>query len=420
MIHEEKGQEQPREDVIRVATCGLTSGFVKALSHYCEEHYPFVEIMEGGETITELLHVIEKNSIDAAIVKLSSFTNLEEEQLQLKQTSLAKLLITTEFLDTFKVNMVIHEPFTTLLYEHTPIRILVERLLTFESKKKLRLYTNVHPENRNQSKQKTVLIYSAKGGVGKTTIALNMAIELTKKNKKVLLIDFATFGNISVMFNLPRQVRGLAEAISYLEQPAWETEELRGYVEEGIYSVPVQGKRMDVLSAASPMKMTSLDISKTDEIMKAVSQMDYDVIVLDTSADLSEKNVSLISMATDILYVTTIDIAANSALLSTIELVETLNRPFQNRYLVVNQYNDSLGFPIAELEQILSMTIAVVIPDKYEQIQGYANRGILVTEKPNLKINRCYRQIAHLIEPVFTDKELGKKRKLFRVGGGKR
>lgn len=422
MKKENKTMENQSERTHRicVVTCGLTPQFVKHITTYVQTDYPFVSIVDGGEHLNDLYALIEEKDADIALVALDRFTHIEKEQQKLKNTSLSKLLIVTEFLDTFKSKMAIDEPFASLVYEYTPVRLIVERMLTFEFKKKSRLYTHIHPENDKKGQQKIALFFSAKGGVGKTTVAMNVAAQLALKSKKVLLVDFATFGAINVMLNVPRENRGLADAVSHLEQSTWEEDGLRSYVEEGIYSVHIQGKPVDVLSAASPMKMTGLNVEKTDELLKVIQQLDYDVIIIDSSSDLSEKNISLISAATDIVYVTTTDIGANAALISTIELVDTLNKPLQNRHLIVNQYNDSLGFPITELEQILSMSISVVIPDKYLQVQGYANRGIITSEKSSLKINRTYRQVANLIQPIFSNKELGIRRRLFRKRGEKK
>ncbi|PYZ96816.1 hypothetical protein CR205_14140 [Alteribacter lacisalsi] len=419
MSTESASKEQVQER-IRVVTCGMDQTFLSQLRHFTDKSLNFIDIGSSFSTIKDLKEHLGRETAEIAFVHISEFTDLEEEQKALSETSLAKLLIVTDKLESFKAAPELMEPFTELVYERTPVRILTERMLTFESKKNLRLYTQVHPESHKKGQKKTVLVYSAKGGVGKTTVAINLALQLAKKEKKVLLVDFATFGNAAVSLNLPRRVRGMSEAIGILDQPAREDAELERYLSEAIYPLQFQGKKLDVLAAASPMKMTSLNLEKTDALLAAIQRLDYDTVILDTSSDLSEKNISLMSGATDLLFVSTTDIAASSSLLSTIELVDTLNRPLQNRHLVINHYNDSLGFPIAELESILSMDVSVVIPDKYEQIQGYTNRGVLLAEKPGLKLNRFYRQTANLIEPVFTDKELGKRKRLFSGKGRRR
>ncbi len=408
-------EEQEQKEELTVATCGQSPAFINELKSYCDRHVPFVSIIDGGERLEDLLVQIDEQRIDVAIVKLDRFTDLEEEQNALQQKNVAKLLITTEVLDSLRTPVEIQEPFASLLYERTPTRVIVERMLTFEYKRRPRIYTHIRPEQ--QAKNKLALFFSAKGGVGKTTIAINVATQLAVKKQNVLLVDFATFGNIGILANVPRHHRGLSEAISYLEQSTWEKDTLRSIIEKSIYTTHIRGVPLHILAAASPMKMASLDLTKTDEIINVIRDLDYDVTIIDTSSDLSEKNISLISAVDDLLYVTTTDIAANATLLAMMELVETLNRPLQNRYLIVNHYNETLNFPIVELEQILSMDVSAVIPDKYEQIQGYANRGIVVSERQALKINRYYRQVAHLIQPIFTDKELGKRKKLLSVGG---
>src|SRR5699024_12293826 len=71
-------------------------------------------------------------------------------------------------------------------------------------------------------------------------------------------------------------------------------------------------------------------------------------------------------------------------------------------------YHDSIGFPVSEMESMLSMKVSTVIPYKYQQIQGYANRGLIMAERPLLKLNKYYRSVAHLIEPIFSKSELAR------------
>ncbi|WP_171051876.1 AAA family ATPase [Alteribacter natronophilus] len=416
----ELASKEQIQERISVVTCGLDGTFLSQLRDYTEENLDFIRMDRDFSSLKELTAHLNTQHAEIAFVHISEFTSFEEEQQALSETALAKLMVVTDKLEPFRAAPELLEPFAELVYHRTPVRVVTERMLTFETKKNLRLYTQVHPESHKKGQKKTVLVYSAKGGVGKTTVAINLGLQLAKKDKKVLLVDFATFGNVAVSLNLPRSVRGMSEAVGLLDQPGRENEELERRLGEAVYTLSFQGKKLDVLAAASAMRMTSLNLEKTDDLLAAIQRLDYDTVVVDTSSDLSEKNISLMSGATDLLFVSTTDIAASSSLLSTIELVDTLNRPLQNRHLVINHYNDSLGFPISELESILSMEVSVVIPDKYEQIQGYTNRGVLLAEKPGLRLNRFYRRAANLIDPVFTDKELGIRKKLFSGKGKKR
>ncbi|MFZ4452909.1 AAA family ATPase [Salibacterium aidingense] len=402
-------QKTPVSSSMTVVPCGLDPTFLQALHKHIEKHLPFVELAPVYDSVETLPAAVDDVEADVALLSLDQLKNAAKDQEELIEAGFKKIILVTKGLDPFRSRIPLKEPYVEMMYERTPMRIIAERMVTFESSTSPRLYTNVHPENEKRETGRNILFYSAKGGVGKTTVCLNTAAQLAQKGYNILVVDFATFGSIGLQLQLPRQDRGLSDIIGALEQPTIGTEELNQTIRSAVTSVDVHGHSMDILTAGSAMKMTSLDLKKTDAILEGIQDSSYDFILMDTSSDLTEKNIALMSFSTDIMFLTTTDLAANWALLAALDLVDTLNQPMQNRYLLLNHYQDALGFPVPELESILSMSISVVIPDKYEQIQGYANRGILIAEKSNLKLNRYYRQVAHLISPVFTAKELGER-----------
>ena len=56
---------------------------------------------------------------------------------------------------------------------------------------------SVKRKEMNMERRRTICIANQKGGVGKTTTAFNFAVELTKRNYDVLLVDFDSQGNLT-------------------------------------------------------------------------------------------------------------------------------------------------------------------------------------------------------------------------------
>lgn len=281
---------------------------------------------------------------------------------ELMNRNIAKVIIITENLRFLNETELIHKNID-ILYKYTPMGIYTQKILSFIPKgRRKEIFTHINPSIKEQTERKIALFYSPKGGVGTTTIAINTAAQLALKGQKVLLIDFAVYGHISTMFDLPQTTKGLANIISFLEQGSSNIDKLKDAVQSTIETVSVRGSEMDILCAALPIKMSSLSLEETDTIMDAIIELDYDAIIIDTSTDLSERNISLMSTATDLLFVLTPDVAANWSMISSLDVVQKLNKPSQNRYLIINAFHDAIGFPIAEIETMLSMEVSALIP----------------------------------------------------------
>ncbi|GAJ98813.1 AAA family ATPase [Geomicrobium sp. JCM 19055] len=379
------------------------------INRYYEQSEDLVSVIFQGETLIDLYEYLGNHTVDILLINVEA-TNADPAWYRnLLNYNTQKIILVAEQLHIVRETELIHEN-VDLIYKYTPMGTYTQKMLSFTPIGQDKdIFTSVNAAAKEHTDKKISLFYSPKGGVGTTTIAVNTAAQLTLKDKNVLLVDFALFGHVSVAFNLPQGTKGLSDVVTYLEQGRQDDEELDEVLRQSIETVSLQGKKLSVLSAGSPLKMAALSLDHTDRIMEALQRLDYDMIVVDSSTDLSERNISLMSNATDLFFVLTTDVAANWSMLSSVDIIRKLHRPLQNRYLIINAYHDSIGFPISEMESMLSMKVSAVIPHKYEQVQGYANRGIVMAEKPALKINKHYRSIANLIEPMFEKKEVAKR-----------
>lgn len=168
------------------------------------------------------------------------------------------------------------------------------------------------PRAKARAVTRVFTVTSGKGGVGKTAIVSNLAVLLTKLGKKVLIID-ADLGlaNIDVIFGLaPRY--NLNHFFSG---------------EQSLREVIVEGPRgIKILPAGSGcQRFTHLDTSMKMRFLEELDTLhgEFDVVLIDTEAGISE-NVTYFSVAAqDILVVTTPDPTAITDAYALMKLLST-------------------------------------------------------------------------------------------------
>lgn len=151
------------------------------------------------------------------------------------------------------------------------------------------------PEKKSQHSMKTIAIYHHKGGVGKTTVAINLAAVLRKKGKRVLLIDIdaqanTTFATGLIKFQFEED-DDLKERNVYhlLEATKYEFNFIPGVVRKSnffnqpeIDVIPshitlIERQQKLILSGSSRTRLT-----KKLELVKN----EYDVVIIDTPPSL--------------------------------------------------------------------------------------------------------------------------------------
>lgn len=141
---------------------------------------------------------------------------------------------------------------------------------------------------------RVIAVTSGKGGVGKTSVSVNLAIELTKKGKKVVILD-ADFGlaNVEVMLGI-RPKYNLLDLINNDKT-----------IEEIITNGP---NNIGFISGGSGvLDLAELDKNNIKLLITKLVQLDdmYDVVIIDTGAGITDSVMEFVLASPEVLLVVT-------------------------------------------------------------------------------------------------------------------
>jgi flagellar biosynthesis protein FlhG len=181
-----------------------------------------------------------------------------------------------------------------------------------------------HPARWSRPQLRSLVITSGKGGVGKSTLAANLAVALGQAGARVLLVD-ADFSqaNLDLLLGV---------------HPRWDLQHVLSgekSLEEIVVSGP-PGVRL-VPAASGVPELADLDDYRLEVLWRGMSQLEHDadVVLIDTASGVSRPVTWLCHAAREVLVVTTPEMPAFSDAYGLIKLLQQqgLTRP---PHLVVN------------------------------------------------------------------------------------
>jgi pilus assembly protein CpaE len=209
-------------------------------------------------------------------------------------------------------------------------------------------------------------VFSPKGGVGKTTLAVNLGIALADRGKaRVCVVDLDLgFGDIAITLQLI-PARTLADAVHFESGLDFSTlEPLLTPHGSGISTLvaPVQPDAKDSIPPALVGRILSL--------LKA----NFDYVIVDTAPTFDEFVLQAFDETSELLLLTTLDVPTLKNVKIAVETLDLLNFPKQRRHLVLNRADDKVGLSAGEVESTLGMKIEVAIPTS-SQVANATNSG---------------------------------------------
>jgi pilus assembly protein CpaE len=236
-------------------------------------------------------------------------------------------------------------------------------------------------------------VFSPKGGVGKTTIAFNLAVAMAQgRSSGTVLVDGSLqFGDMRALLRIP------IDAPSIVDLPADHITD--SDLAEVVWHDP---SGIDVLLAPPRVELhemlTAREIDKIIHFLRRI----YPVTVIDTPADTGEKTMAFLDGSDLILEVVTHDAMAIFSARAMADLFRALNVPPTKVRYLVNRADWTGGIAPADLATALGRQPEYLLPSGGSLVGESNNRGVpFIVTDPTASISQAIKKIAEgLLAPV--------------------
>ena len=236
-----------------------------------------------------------------------------------------------------------------------------------------------------QPEGSVLVVFGPKGGIGTSTIAVNLAVALQKPDTKVTLIDASLqFGNLDVFLNLHgnRSIADISQTINDLDA------DLIGTM------VTPHPSGLKVLLA--PARPELADLVQADHLKQIVDEMRlmFDYIVIDTPSSLSDLVLTALDVADRTILVTTADIPAIKNTKVFFQVMEALGYSSDKVTLVLNQFDPRNPITAKMIEDNLKHKVAFQIPLDSDTVARSIRQGVpFITEARSRSIAQAMLQM---------------------------
>ena len=260
-----------------------------------------------------------------------------------------------------------------------------------------------------ENKCRVITVFSNKGGIGKTSVASNLALELAKITKEnVALVDLnfqlgdiTSFLDLQPSFNISYMLQNLDKINSDFMLNTVEK-----YKDTSLYVLadPPYFKQAENI----PKAQIALLFEKLKET--------FSYVVVDTDSTFDSKTVTALDNSDLIFLITIVNLPALRNCQRILDLFDKLGYDKEKTQIVINRYMENDEIKVEDVENVLGKSVYWKIPNNYFTMMSAINKGVSVSEiNPDSNVALSYKELAMSVSDMVYRNKLIKKYSEFQT-----
>ncbi len=241
--------------------------------------------------------------------------------------------------------------------------------------------------HRSEEECKTYSVFSSKNGVGATTIAVNLAVNIFEMTKKpTIIVDLDLIGgDVTTFLDLKP-----AYTVGDIKKNSSRVDEsfLRGVITEHESGISILAAPQDVKEGVS---ISSSDVKKLLGLLKTM----FKYIVIDTEANFTQSTMTAIEMSDMILMTFILSLPSTKNTQRCLNHLEEIGINREKIRLLANRYLEKVEIKLEDAENILKRSVFHCIPNDFNMAMTCLNKGVTLSAyDPGSTLNSSIRELA--------------------------
>jgi len=243
------------------------------------------------------------------------------------------------------------------------------------------------------SYDKLIVVMGTKGGVGATTVAVNLGVQLSVfAHKRVALLDFAQpLGNVHLLLDLRPQF-GVRDAVDNLDR-------LDSHFFSGLLT-PHKTKVQVLAGATQPEEWHSIPLAALERVVN-VAQANFEMVLVDMGSQFGTDWAPILKMARMILIVAEANVPSLWTLQRRLVALMGFGIEPDRARIVLNRWHKGDEEVLRGVQKDINRPVFAYIPNDYRKASTSINLGTpLLESSQNNGLSLRYRQIAAQIAGI--------------------